>query len=600
MPIAKIQTPDGKVISLEVPEGATEAQIMQFLNSQDLSQFNQAPQGVDPDVPTAENIAADPVPTVEQESGIVDNITGAIDAATTLGTAATGGTVGTLAGFAQGVGEQIFGDGTQQDTFDLMSEYAGALTREPKTKEGKEFVENIARLAGGLPPVLGTSQLTGIGKSLNAGKISAKARIKDVSDVIKTLNPVDDVATLNKLQEVLPPSITKSPRAKRAVIAEQIRSGSPNTDLVTKTLTADGNLVTGKTSKRALDVLNRSIGDVDAAKTVSTIENMTPYNKSEVGRVLKIVDDGRKSGVFGDINRPSDILGEAVATIARDIFRLNEKAGQEIGNTARSIKQNVDISAPSNKFLNSLSEMGVTFKQGDDGWITPDFSRSKFMGGSQKDMTVLINDLMNKTPDFETAHKLKQQIRDNVSYDVAGASQLKGQSEKLLKDLSREINDVLVSKSDKYAKANNKFAETIKLKEDFAKLAGKDIDIFSDVSDKALGTKAKRLTSNAQSRAPMIQLLTNADEILKKNGIRLKSDIGALAHVTNQIEKAFKIAPQNSLKGNLVTAGVDVVDATTSPIATARGFGNYLKEMTKPDYNKTMRAFKSLTQQGNK
>lgn len=593
----KAQLADGRV--LEFPDG-TDPNVIQATVKRILSGNITQPKGVDPDVPTAENIAADPVPAVEQESGIVDNITGAIDAATTLGTAATGGTVGTLAGFAQGVGEQIFGDGTQQDTFDLMSEYAGALTREPKTKEGKEFVENIARLAGGLPPVLGTSPLTGIGKSLSAGKISAKARIKDVSDVIKTLNPVDDVATLNKLQDVLPPSITKSPRAKRAVIAEQIRSGSPNTDLVTKALTADGNLVTNKTSKRALDVLNRSIGDVDAAKTVSTIENMTPVNKSEVAKMLNIVDKGRKSGVFGDINRPADVLGEAVANRARSIFKLNEKAGQEIGNTAKSIKQNVDISAPSNKFLNSLSEMGVTFKQGDDGWITPDFSRSKFMGGSQKDMTVLINDLMNKTPDFETAHKLKQQIRDNVSYDVAGASQLKGQSEKLLKDLSREINDVLVSKSDKYAKANNKFAETIKLKEDFAKLAGKDIDIFSDVSDKALGTKAKRLTSNAQSRAPMIQLLTNADEILKKNGIRLKSDIGALAHVTNQIEKAFKIAPQNSLKGNLVTAGVDVVDATTSPIATARGFGNYLKEMTKPDYNKTMRAFKSLTQQGNK
>ena len=33
------------------------------------------------------------------------------------------------------------------------------------------------------------------------------------------------------------------------------------------------------------------------------------------------------------------------------------------------------------------------FKQGEDGWITPDFSRSRFAGGSQKDMTILINDI---------------------------------------------------------------------------------------------------------------------------------------------------------------------------------------------------------------
>jgi hypothetical protein len=38
MPIATIETPEGKVVRLEVPEGATEAQILDFVQSRDLSQ----------------------------------------------------------------------------------------------------------------------------------------------------------------------------------------------------------------------------------------------------------------------------------------------------------------------------------------------------------------------------------------------------------------------------------------------------------------------------------------------------------------------------------------------------------------------------------
>ena len=68
----------------------------------------------------------------------------------------------------------------------------------------------------------------------------------------------------------------------------------------------------------------------------------------------------------------------------------------------------------------------MTFSRGDDGWVTPDFSRSKFEGGSQKDMTVLVNDLLNDKPGFKTAHELKQSIRTNVDFDKGGTGQVKG------------------------------------------------------------------------------------------------------------------------------------------------------------------------------
>ena len=98
--------------------------------------------------------------------------------------------------------------------------------------------------------------------------------------------------------------------------------------LITKTLAEDGSLITNKTAKRAYNVLSKDVGDVDANKIVSTVENMNAKTKTETAKMLKIVERGRDSGTYGDLNRPSDVVGEAVANMAKDIFKLNEKGKQ--------------------------------------------------------------------------------------------------------------------------------------------------------------------------------------------------------------------------------------------------------------------------------
>ena len=453
-------------------------------------QVNTQPVAVDPDVPTAENLAQQPAQQPQEESSIGDYAAGLGETALTLGTGATTGTVGFIGGFLEGVYDQAFGEGTHEDTLKKASEGAARYTYTPKTKEGQDLAKGLADVAGALPPVLGSAPLSSMKAPVGA---ITSSKIKDVSEVIKTLNPQQTPATISKMQDVLPASIVKSPKAKRALIAEQLRTNSPNVDAVTKTLAEDGSLITNKTAKRAYNVLSKDVGDVDANKIVSTVENMNAKTKTETAKMLKIVERGRGSGTYGDLNRPSDVVGEAVANMAKDIFKLNEKASNQIGNIAKSVKENVDITQPANKFMNQLSEMGVTFSRGDDGWIRPDFSRSKFMGGSQKDMTVLVNDIMNGTPSFETAHKLKQQIRKNIDFDAIGSNKLDRDSQNVLKDLSSGINDILREASPRYAKANAKFAETVDLKNAFDKMAGKDVDIFGDLSDKGVRNKGKIL-----------------------------------------------------------------------------------------------------------
>ena len=265
--------------------------------------------------------------------------------------------------------------------------------------------------------------------------------------------------------------------------------------------------------------------------------------------------------------RPSDIVGDSVANRARAIATKNDLAGKRIGNIAKSLEnKDVNIQDPVNSFIGDLSDLGVTFKKGDDGWVTPDFSRSKFSGGNQKDMTVLINDLLKSETKFGASHKLKQDIRKNIDFDKMGANRMDRSSQELLKKLSSGIDGVLDVESAPYKKANEVFAKTIKLKDDYQKMAGKDIDLFDDISKEALANKARRLSSNAQSRTAIKKTITDSDKVLKELGVEFKDDVHSLNFVVNRLDDLFKMTPETSMQG-VIERGVD---ASFSPIAAAR------------------------------
>ena len=568
MPIVTIQTPSGESVQIDAPEGATDDQIFRFAKSQGL--FNQrgdnelrpeqaaTPADVD-FIPTEENLAR-PMPE-QPERTLLDEAIGLGEAALTTVTGATGGAIGFGIGAAEGILGELTGRIPQGEGIHEATRLASELTFQPRTEAGQENVKALGDILGVLPPVLGATPLNTL-RPLVSGKF--------ITD-----------------------KLLKNPRSKRALLADEIRRGNPNIENVTKALDASGEIITRPASKRAVKVLG---GDHVAKGTVSVIENMNSASKSQLNKMLNNIERGRKEPLFGDANRPSDILGQSVLNRAKQVSLINKKAGETIGNTAKSLKDvNVDISPANNQFFNSLNELGVTFSRADDGWVTPDFSRSKFIGGSQKEMTVLINDLLDGAPAFEVAHKLKRTIRDNIDFDTGGTGQIKGASQQLLKDLSRGIDDVLDITSPKYKKANESFAKTIKLKEGFDKLAGKDIDIGTDLSAEILGGKAMRLDSNAVSRTAIKKLFLDADDVLGEFGIKFKDDIPSLIHVTGKLNDAFKLSPGGSLKGNIISGGLDVAEAASGPIGAARVAAKKLSQIKDPDFNKKLRAFRSLT-----
>ena len=78
-----------------------------------------------------------------------------------------------------------------------------------------------------------------------------------------------------------------------------------------------------------MKVLSKDVGKEKAAQAVSVIENMSDSSKSQVNRMLGIIDRGNKEPIFAQTNRPSDILGDAVANRAKAIARINDTAGKK-------------------------------------------------------------------------------------------------------------------------------------------------------------------------------------------------------------------------------------------------------------------------------
>ena len=291
--------------------------------------------------------------------------------------------------------------------------------------------------------------------------------------------------------------VAKSSKAARQLIAEQIKSGNPNIDLVTKTLDDAGRIVTNKNAAQAVNTLG---GDIKAKQTVSVIENMNTSSKSQVNKMLDIIEKGRREPIFGQTNRPSDVLGDSVSNRVQAISKINQKARSNIGEAGKQLKgTQVDISGARNQFFDDMQELGVGFTDV-NGRIKVNFDDSTFVGGGADKIERIANAIKTGSMDGLSAHRQKQFIRDLVSFGKGTESAVSTRSQGIFKKLASGIDEVLDGTSASYKKANDNFAKTIDLVEQFDKLAGKDIDIFSDLSKKSLGGKTRRLVSNAESR----------------------------------------------------------------------------------------------------
>lgn len=119
MPIAEIQTPDGKIISVEVPEGATEQDILNFVQSQDLTS---SADEMTPAQPTQPEV-------IQDETTIPEQVLGGISGAATLASDIVGTGVGGLTALID-----ILNPFTDNDPAQLIEQVKSKLRIDPTVR----------------------------------------------------------------------------------------------------------------------------------------------------------------------------------------------------------------------------------------------------------------------------------------------------------------------------------------------------------------------------------------------------------------------------------------------------------------------------------
>lgn len=588
MPTAKIKTPDGRIITLQVPQGASEQDILNYIKSQDLSKTTS------PQKPVQKNIIDEISDSASNSANPLMTMLGSAENVASL---AASGLLEPVAGLAGLGAEGLQALGVDAPSGADVVRSVQDFAYQPKTQEGQRIQQ-------------------GVGKSLQKAGEMIKENITEplgINDLgQKTLestgSPLAATAvetTIASLPELLPTGyfggkLLKRSRQAKKIIADQIKAGNPNVDTVTKILNDRGDIVTNKTAKRALKTIKKDIGSEKATQLVSVTENMSDASKSQVNKMLDVIEKGRKEPIFAQTNRPSDILGDAVANRAKAIARVNENAARNIGEIAsKSLKGKVvDINNPVRGFFNDLQDIGVKIGKDPNSptKIKLDFSESQFVGGGAEKIERLANFVKNGQVDGFQGHRIKQFARELVDFGKGTDSAVSARSQNIIKKLASGINENLSSVSPEYRKANQRFAKTIELKEGFDKLAGKDIDIFSDISNKALGGKARRLVSNAESRVQIEQLINQADDVLNNDfRIRFKDDIPSLNHTVTQLENLFKIEPPGSFQGRIQRAGSNIAQGLNPKAQATEMLTDKLFSLSQPDFDKKMKAMRALT-----
>jgi hypothetical protein len=621
MPVAKIQAPDGQIITLEVPEGATQEQILQFVASQQgvqsAPQLTPEQQAIKQDAEAKiQSIQGDldRLNQVRQNPDLLEQVFGGVEGFLAVGSGLVSGPISGIAGLADAANPfapEFAGAARQKQVQE-------ALTFEPKLRTGQGAVQDVvetlqpitegletvrgnvgddvlnktgspfvAAIASALPDatlsLLGVKQLTGV-KGLPGQSAASTAAQQQATR-----------ATVDKFSKLQTPAKQK--------LSQMIAEGSTDADVAGVKLSANNlkSKITDGLPRVVKDPIAQNAIDkgLDAA-TTSMIKASRPLERQKFLKMLEIAEKSLKNRKFGAQNRVGDVAGESLLQRVKAVNQINKRSGQSLDKIASSKafrSQSIDKASAFDDFAKELQRLDIKL---DRGGKRLNFADSAIEGGvsgassAQKILSLTLkrfNAIKNSGNALEL-HKLKRFIDKQVTFGKTPTGTA-GAAEAPLKALRRAIDEALDSKLPAYKKANDVFSQTRGSLDDFQKAAGTNLNLTGGQADKALGVKLRSLTNNTQTRANLIESMAKLEDAAISNGVKFKDRILDQVLFADDIETLLKIAPKTGLKGQATQAIADAATGSTTQagITTAKTLVDKLKGTT-PE--KTIQAIREL------
>ena len=315
---------------------------------------------------------------------------------------------------------------------------------------------------------------------------------------------------------------------------------------------------------------------------VTMVKATDPQTRGNMRAMLDIVEKGKRNFKSQAMTRPLDVVGDSITNRVKVIQRANQAAGRRLDGVAKTLKgRPVEVAPAIDGLRTKLDDLGIKLDV-QPGQVSIDFSGSDIEGldGPMKVVKNMLTRLSNTdAPDAYDVHRMKRYIDENVTYGKGEG--LSGRVEGVFKSLRRDLDGILDSSFPEYDRVNTQYSETIGALDALQDVAGKKVNLTGDNVDKALGTLSRRLLSNAQSRVPLMDALSQADEVAKKYvtsnntevvpyrkimetaGIApdsMNDDLIAQVMFVDELEKAFGTGARTSLQGDIAKVGDRAID----------------------------------------
>ena len=344
--------------------------------------------------------------------------------------------------------------------------------------------------------------------------------------------------------------------------------------------------------KAGINAIKQGISE----KATAIIKSSTPLEKANYKAMTGVVDRALKSGTAEALERVGDVVGNTLKRRVVEAVKLNRRAGKNIDPIAKTnlAGKTVETASISDNFNSSLNKLKVNMTDGKMNFKGSNIETDIPSAVSAQKILKLTKQRLNAAGnDAFKLHELKQFIDQQVKFGKtkAGAA---GAAEDTLKNLRKEINNVLRQKSKEYAAVNDKFSTTKKALDDFQQAAGTKLDLLGEFAEQGLGNKMRTLTNNSQGRSILLKAMSDLEDVLIKNGFKPKDRIVPQAVIANEMESLFKLDAKTGLP-KIMKDAVANKAAGAGDIQTAVSLGRGIKDtLSGKSPDKAIKAIREL------
>lgn len=608
MPIATIETPEGKIVKIEVPEGATNEQIYAFLSSQEGKTEMDRLMSTEQSMRSTLGGAADII-----GAGLYGAGKQAIEGLSMLGGGGTPQAIESAQMMTAQLPEYQLGENAQNLITGIQQkyqQYAPELVKEivndfvtlgpslGETVFQKTGSPELATMARMLPETIEAATGLAGAQAAKAPLKQAVGRVEDVTEQVVKSAP----AVIETGKDIIKFNY-QTPTKQR--IAQLIQSGS--TDKETAKYMLDKFSATGRPKVKIDPAAKEGIRQGFDEGVIASIKQASNADKMSMQRMVDIMERGKKNARYAVENRPGDVIGDMLVNRFRDVRRANRQAGANLKPIAETLRgKQVDFDPAVNRFMDDLNQLGIPLEQTATGKIVPNFKGSDIEGlAGPENVIRRVVDRMSSTqpPDAYELHRLKRYLDEQVSYGKTTEG-LTGQTENVLKTLRRNLDDILDQNFPEYESVNRQYSETIQALDEFQRLIGKKTDLTGSNADKAVGVLARRVMSNAQSRANVLDSIAEIERVYNNypvsdvkllSGTGDRSDILTMALFADELDRVFGPVARTSFQGQIDQAtqravrDVAGMNATEMAARAAGGIAERMRGITEESRFKSIR-----------